>query len=136
MRELKIAAWCRQHLQPELIDGFAKSGIPLSKEFALMDIMPEGRIVGRLIKECETNFKAAKVTFHYNYADAIKVQIMLLPSSELGSCQLELTMKIRSIMVGQETTGHSGMMKACTIPRMLEIAKCIEEKAPNLLYKF
>lgn len=139
MRDLKIALiGSGSTYSPELIHGFLTREDKMRvREFALMDITPERlEIVGGLIKRMCTNFKVQpEVNFYSELEPAISGADYVVTQFRVGL--LPARVKDEGIpqkfgILGQETTGPGGFAKALrTIPKVLEVAKCMEKCAPN-----
>ncbi len=140
MRSLKITIiGAGSTYSPELVDGFIKRQDSMKvKEFALMDVNLERlKIVGGLIKRmCREGFEdLPEVTFHDSIESALTGADYVVTQLRVGGMPARAQDEIiplKYCIIGQETTGPGGFMKALrTIPHILKIAKCIEEKAPN-----
>lgn len=123
---------------PELIDGFIrwKDQIPV-EEFAFMDVDERKRdIVGglciRMLRyagmECRTVL-TDELDRAIEHADFVITQIRV---GKLPARILDETIPMKYGLLGQETTGIGGFMKAQrTIPVMCHIADRIRELAPD-----
>ena len=125
---------------PELAIGFIRQleYLPI-KELCLMDIDRErlsmvGCFVKRMVKNMGEPFKV-KLTF--NRRDAISGADYIITQFRVGQMAARRNDEYlgqRHGLIGQETTCIGGMAKALrTIPVILDIAKDIEELAPNAL---
>lgn len=138
MKELKICViGAGSTYSPELIDGFMNRQDKMKvREFALMDIHPERlQIVGGLIQRMCKNFEnPPKVVLTQDLKEAVTGADYVVTQFRVG--QLPARVKDERIplkygYIGQETTGPGGFAKALrTIPKILEITKCMEEYAP------
>jgi len=123
---------------PELIDGFIKrkNELPVT-DFYLMDIDKHKlEIVGNFAKRMlDANDIKCKFVLTEDLKTAVKDADFVLAQIRVG--KLEARIKDEKIplkygLIGQETTGIGGFMKALrTIPAMMEIAECIENYSPN-----
>jgi 6-phospho-beta-glucosidase len=123
---------------PELVQGLIKlhPNLPL-KELWLMDIDQErlqivGSFTKRIVKAAGNPFS---VTLSNNQREAISGASYIITQLRVGQMQARKNdeyLGMRHGLIGQETTGVGGMAKAMrTIPVILDIAKDIEELAPN-----
>jgi len=123
---------------PELVNGFIKSGneLPIS-EFCLMDIDARklnilGGITRRMFAEAGIN---CTVTCTENREIALRNSDYVVSQIRVG--QMDARIKDEKIpleydLIGQETTGIGGFMKAVrTIPVMLKIAREMEKYCPE-----
>ena len=125
---------------PELIKGFIElqDRLPLT-ELALMDIQPQRlEIVGDFCERIAEHAGARfKVTLTDNRRDAIRGAAYVLTQLRVGfipARREDEYLGKRHGLVGQETTGIGGMAKALrTIPVVLDIAKDIQELAPDAM---
>jgi len=125
---------------PELIKGFIElqDRLPLT-ELALMDIQPQRlEIVGDFCERIAQHAGARfKVTLTDNRRDAIRGAAYVLTQLRVGfipARREDEYLGKRHGLVGQETTGIGGMAKALrTIPVVLDIAKDIQELAPDAM---
>ena len=123
---------------PELVQGLIKlhPGLPL-KELCLMDIDQERlQIVGDFIKRIvHAAGNPFAVTLSNNQRESIAGASYVITQLRVGQMQARKNdeyLGYRHGLIGQETTGVGGMAKALrTIPVILQIAKDIEELAPN-----
>lgn len=125
---------------PELIKGFLEriATIPLT-ELWLMDIdETKLQIVGgfarRMVTAKDSPFKVELTT---NRKDAIRGAAYVITQIRVGKLPARRSDEYlgqKYGLIGQETTGVGGMAKALrTIPVLLDIARDIEELAPNAL---
>jgi len=123
---------------PELIDGFIKrkNELPVT-DFYLMDIDNRKlKIVGNFAKRMlDTNDIKCNFVMTEDLKTAVKDADFVLSQIRVG--KLEARIKDEKIplkygLIGQETTGIGGFMKALrTIPVMMEIAENIENYSPD-----
>jgi len=123
---------------PELIDGFIKrkNELPVT-DFYLMDIDKRKlKIVGNFAKRMlDANDIKCKFVMTEDLKTAVKDADFVLSQIRVG--KLEARIKDEKIplkygLIGQETTGIGGFMKALrTIPVMMEIAENIENYSPD-----
>jgi len=126
---------------PELIDGFIQHEKNLKVgEIALFDIDEErlkvvGGMADRMVKYAEMD---TRVTLHLKRQPAIEGARFVLSSMRVGQMPariLDEKIPLRYNVIGQETTGPGGTLKAWrTIPVTLEIAKDMEKYAPYAWY--
>lgn len=123
---------------PELIDGFLKRSEKLDVgEFVLMDVDARKlNIVGALVKrmvakaglECEVQL-TEDLDNAITGADYVVTQFRV---GGLEARARDESIPLKYGMIGQETTGPGGFMKAMrTIPVILDIAKRMERLAPK-----
>ncbi|MBL7006195.1 MAG: 6-phospho-beta-glucosidase [Spirochaetia bacterium] len=123
---------------PELIDGFIgrKDEIPVEL-ISLMDIDREKlRITGEMtIRMLNHAGMKTRVKTVFTYEEAVKGADFVLGQIRVGKLParvLDERIPLKYGLIGQETTGIGGLMKALrTIPVMGEIAECIERVNPN-----
>lgn len=140
-RELKIAViGGGSSYTPELIEGFIQNyeTLPVT-EIVLVDI-PEGahklKIVGQLAgRMIEASGLPIKLVMTMNRRSALVGATFVTTQMRVGLLQARAwdeTIPLKYGMIGQETTGPGGMMKALrTIPVLLDICKDIEELCPD-----
>jgi 6-phospho-beta-glucosidase len=125
---------------PELVQGFLKlhPGLPLD-EIWLMDI-DEARlqIVGgfaqRIVQAVGDPFKVILSSDQRQAVTGADYVITQLRVGQMQARRNDEYLGQRHGLIGQETTGVGGMAKALrTIPVILDIAKDIQETAPNAL---
>ncbi|MBI9050493.1 MAG: 6-phospho-beta-glucosidase [Anaerolineaceae bacterium] len=125
---------------PELVQGLIKltPDLPL-KELWLMDIDRQrldvvGGFVQRMVCAAGNPFK---VTLSQDQRASIENADYIISQLRVGQMQARREdeyLGLRHGLIGQETTGIGGMAKALrTIPVVLNIAKDIQELAPNAL---
>ncbi|WP_025852069.1 6-phospho-beta-glucosidase [Paenibacillus ehimensis] len=125
---------------PELIEGFIvhHDRFPVT-DLWLVDI-PEGehklRIVGQLAQHMVEKSKLPiAVRLTTNRREALAGADFVTTQLRVGLLEARIrdeTIPLRYGMIGQETTGPGGMMKALrTIPVLLDIAKDMEELCPD-----
>jgi len=123
---------------PELIEGFIVRQDSLNfQSFYLMDIDKKKlEIVGGLAKRMleKKGFKG-KIVLTDNIDAAIEGADYIFAQIRVGGLAariLDEKIPLKYGLLGQETTGAGGFMKAIrTVPVMLEIARRIEKLAPN-----
>jgi 6-phospho-beta-glucosidase len=125
---------------PELVEGFIKryNEMPI-RELWLVDI-EEGRhkleIVGQLAKRMvEQAGLPIDVLLTFNRREAIAGADFVTTQMRVGLLEARRRdehIPIKHGVIGQETTGPGGMLKALrTVPVILDICRDIEELAPN-----
>jgi 6-phospho-beta-glucosidase len=125
---------------PELIEGFIinYSTLPVT-EIVLVDI-PEGlrklTIVGQLAQRMiEKSGLPIEVTLTLDRRQALVGSQFVTTQMRVGLLEArgwDESIPLKYGMIGQETTGPGGMMKALrTIPVLLDICKDMEELCPN-----
>ncbi|OXS54760.1 6-phospho-beta-glucosidase [Cohnella sp. CIP 111063] len=125
---------------PELIEGFILNyrELPVT-EIWLVDI-PEGErklnIVGKLAQRMiEKSGLPINVRLTLNRREALDGADFVSTQMRVGLLQARIwdeTIPLKYGVIGQETTGPGGMMKALrTIPALLDIARDMEELCPN-----
>ncbi|MBD2870931.1 6-phospho-beta-glucosidase [Paenibacillus arenilitoris] len=125
---------------PELIEGFIlnHNALPVD-EIVLVDV-PEGRhkleVVGRLAQRMvEKSGLPIDVTMTLDRRSALKGAAFVSTQLRVGLLEArgwDETIPLKHGMIGQETTGPGGMMKALrTIPVLLDICKDMEELCPD-----
>ncbi|MBU5673583.1 6-phospho-beta-glucosidase [Paenibacillus brevis] len=140
-RELKIAViGGGSSYTPELIEGFIQNyeTLPVT-EIVLVDI-PEGahklKIVGQLAERMiAASGLPIKLEMTMDRRSALTGATFVTTQMRVGLLQARAwdeTIPLKYGMIGQETTGPGGMMKALrTIPVLLDICKDIEELCPD-----
>ncbi len=126
---------------PELIDGFINHENELKvEEISLYDIDKErldvvGGMADRMVKYAEMD---TKITMHTKREPAIEGAKFVLSSMRVGQMQariLDEKIPLKYSVIGQETTGPGGTLKAWrTIPVTLDIAHEMEKYAPDAWY--
>lgn len=125
---------------PELIEGFILNyaTFPVT-EIVLVDI-PEGRnklaIVGQLAKRMiEKSGLPIKLDLTLDRRSVLADADFVTTQMRVGRLEArgwDESIPLKYNMIGQETTGAGGMMKALrTIPVLLEICKDMEELCPD-----
>jgi 6-phospho-beta-glucosidase len=125
---------------PELVQGFIKlhPELPL-KELWLMDIDEErlqivGSFAQRIVQAAGSTFKVILSTEQRQAVSGADYVITQLRVGQMQARRNDEYLGKRHGIIGQETTGVGGMAKALrTIPVILNIAKDIQETAPNAL---
>ncbi|KFK93069.1 MULTISPECIES: 6-phospho-beta-glucosidase [unclassified Serratia (in: enterobacteria)] len=126
---------------PELVEGLIQriAELPVT-ELALVDVEP-GRekvaIIAALTQRmlARNGLEQVKVSVHFELDEAIRGAKFVLTQLRVGqlparAADERLGLKYR--LIGQETTGIGGFAKALrTIPVMLNIARKVEQLAPN-----
>lgn len=139
MRDLKIAViGAGSTYTPELINGFITRKCQLSiKSLYLMDIdMHKLEIVAGLAERMlKTNDMKADMVLTSDLDEAIKDADYVLCQIRVGGLDSRIKdekIPLKYYLLGQETTGAGGFMKAMrTIPVMMNVAKTMEKLAPN-----
>ena len=139
MRKLKAAIiGAGSTYTPELIEGFIVRQASLNfQEFYLMDIDEKKLgIVGGLAKRMlEAKGFTGKVVLTGNLDEAIEGADYVFAQIRVGGLAariLDEKIPLKHGLLGQETTGVGGFMKALrTVPVMLDMARRIEKLAPN-----
>jgi len=123
---------------PELIEGFIVRQKSLNiQSFYLMDIDKEKlEIVGGLAKRMlEAQKFLGKVVLTCDLDEAIEGADYIFAQIRVGGLAariLDEKIPLKYGLLGQETTGAGGFMKAIrTVPVMMDIARRIEKLAPN-----
>ena len=139
MRKLKAAViGAGSTYTPELIRGFIDRQDSLDfQKFYLVDINREKLdIVGGLAKRmlAAKGFKG-EIVLTQNHDEAIKGADYIFAQIRVGGMEARIRdekIPLKYGLLGQETTGAGGFMKAMrTIPVMLDIARRIEKLAPD-----
>ncbi len=125
---------------PELLNGFIErqDAFPLD-ELWLMDIDPArlevvGGFAQRMVKAAGAGFKVVLSTDQRAAIDGASYVLTQLRVGQMAARREDEYLGRRHGLVGQETTGVGGMAKALrTIPVVLDIARDIEELAPDAL---
>jgi len=139
MRKLKAAViGAGSTYTPELIRGFIDRQDTLNfQSFYLMDINKEKLdITGALAKRMlEAKGFKGEFKLTCSHDEAIKDSDYIFAQIRVGGMQARIRdekIPLKHGLLGQETTGAGGFMKALrTIPVMMDIAKKIEVHAPN-----
>ena len=139
MRALKAAIiGAGSTYTPELIEGFIARQESLNfRSFYLMDINKEKLdIVGSLAKRMlESKGFTGKVVLTCDLDEAVAGADYIFSQIRVGGLAariLDEKIPLKYGLLGQETTGAGGFMKAIrTVPVMLDIARRIEKLAPN-----
>ncbi|MFC9709740.1 6-phospho-beta-glucosidase [Paenibacillus sp. NPDC056933] len=125
---------------PELVEGFILHHAELPvRELWLVDIEPGQRklnIVGNLAKRMvEKSGLPIEVHLTLDRREAIQGADFVSTQMRVGMLEarsLDESIPLKYGVIGQETTGPGGMMKALrTIPVLLDICRDIEELAPD-----
>jgi 6-phospho-beta-glucosidase len=139
MNDLKIAIiGAGSTYTPELIDGFIKrkNELPVTS-FYLMDIdRRKLGIVGKFVKRMlDANDIKCKFVMTEDLKTAVKNADFVLAQVRVGKLDARIKdekIPLKYDLIGQETTGIGGFMKALrTIPVMMEIAEYIENYSPD-----
>jgi 6-phospho-beta-glucosidase len=139
MRELKAAViGAGSTYTPELIEGFIERQKNLNfQTFFLMDINKEKLdVVGSLARRMlEAKGFKGKVVLTQNLDESLKGADYVFAQIRVGGLAARIRdekIPLKYGLLGQETTGAGGFMKAVrTLPVMLDIAKRMEKLAPN-----
>jgi len=123
---------------PELIKGFIRRKGSLNVgSFYMMDINKEKNeiVSGLAIRMLDHFGMDTKVILTDNLEEAIDKADYVLGQIRVGGLDARITdekIPLKYDLLGQETTGMGGLMKALrTLPVLEEIAKIIEKKAPE-----
>lgn len=138
-RKLKVAiVGSGSTYTPELIKGFISRKDSLKVDsFYMMDINREkNTIVSNLAKRMLKNYGMdTQVVITENLSEAIENADYVLGQIRVGGLDSRIKdekIPLKYNLLGQETTGAGGFMKALrTLPVLEEIAHVIEQKAPN-----
>ncbi|HEI8868996.1 TPA: 6-phospho-beta-glucosidase [Serratia odorifera] len=126
---------------PELVEGLIQriDQLPVS-ELALVDVEP-GRekvaIIAALTKRmlARHGLEQVKVSVHFSLDEAIRGARFVLTQFRVGQLPARAAderLGLKYHLIGQETTGVGGFAKALrTIPVMLDIARKVEQSAPD-----
>jgi 6-phospho-beta-glucosidase len=125
---------------PELVNGFLSrlASFPLN-ELWLMDIDPKrlqivGEFAQRMVKAKGSPFEVFLTTNQRQAVDASAYVITQLRVGMMPARRCDEYLGRNHNLIGQETTGIGGMAKALrTIPVILDIAREIQESAPQAL---
>ena len=139
MRELKAAIiGAGSTYTPELIEGFIDRRKSLDfRSFYLMDINKEKLdIVGALAQRMLTSKGfSGKVVLTQDLDEALTAADYIFAQIRVGGLAARIRdekIPLKYGLLGQETTGAGGFMKAIrTLPVMLDMAKRIEKLAPD-----
>ncbi len=139
MRKLKVAViGAGSTYTPELIEGFiAKKGYLDADSFYLMDIDPyKLEIIGGLSKRMlEAAGYPARVILTRDLDEAVEGADYVLAQVRVGRLDARIRdekIPLKYDLLGQETTGAGGFMKALrTIPVIMDVAKRMERLAPD-----
>ncbi len=126
---------------PELIDGFIQNEPNLKVgEIALFDVDEErlGIVGGMAQRQVQYAELDTRVTLNYDRPRAIDGAKFVLSSMRVGHMAariLDEKIPLKYGVIGQETTGPGGTLKAWrTIPVSLDIARDMEKYAPDAWY--
>lgn len=121
---------------PELIEGFIRyfDELPVA-EVRLMDISTDRlKVVGDLVQRMFGDLPIT-LTRTTDIKEAVEGADFVLSQLRVGGLKaraLDEQIPLKHGVLGQETTGPGGFAKALrTVPVMLEIARAIEQYAPN-----
>lgn len=139
MKGLKVAViGAGSTYTPELINGFiTRKHVLKVDSFFLMDIdRPKLEIVAGLAKRMlETNGMNPRFVLTENLDEAIDGADYVLGQVRVGKLDARIRdekIPLKYDLLGQETTGAGGFMKALrTIPVIINVAKKMEKLAPN-----
>jgi 6-phospho-beta-glucosidase len=139
MRALKLAViGSGSTYTPELINGFiTRMGCLKLDSVYLMDIDENKRIiVGNLVKRIlKAHGVPARVVFTGSVEEAVEGADYVIGQVRVGRLEarvLDEKIPLKYGLLGQETTGIGGFMKALrTIPVIMNVAKTMERLAPN-----
>ncbi|GGE52483.1 6-phospho-beta-glucosidase [Pullulanibacillus camelliae] len=123
---------------PEILEGLAshKATLPV-EEIMLMDINPERLEIMYHFSKRYAAFHGLDVTINRttDLEEAVKNKEIILTQIRVGGNQARVNdekIPLKYGIIGQETTGPGGFMKALrTLPAMLKIAKAVEKHSPN-----
>jgi 6-phospho-beta-glucosidase len=126
---------------PEFVDGFIQhEGEVALEEIALHDINEDrlhvvGGMIERMLRYAELD---TRVTLTTTRPEAIEGAEFIVSAIRVGGMEARIRdekIPLKYDVVGQETTGPGGTLKAWrTIPIALEIARDLEKYAPNAWY--
>ena len=126
---------------PELIDGFIQHEGDLKVgEIALFDIDEERlRIVGgmaeRMVRYAEMDTRVTTTKERARAVDGAGFVLSSMRVGQMGARVLDEKIPLKYGVIGQETTGPGGTLKAWrTIPVTLDIARDMEKYAPDAWY--
>ncbi|MBC7233074.1 MAG: 6-phospho-beta-glucosidase [Chloroflexi bacterium] len=126
---------------PEFVDGFIQRREQLSVgEIALYDINAERlELVGGLVRRMAAHAGLETTVATYtNRPAAIEGADFIISQIRVGGVDARIRdekIPLKYNVIGQETTGPGGFMKAMrTIPATLDIARDVERYAPNAWY--
>lgn len=139
MKKLKIAViGAGSTYTPELMNGFITRNKQLKVDsFYMMDIDKEKTeiVTGLGKRMLEANGLNARVIITDKMEEAIEGADYVLGQIRVGKLDARIRdekIPLKYDLLGQETTGAGGFMKALrTIPVMMDIAKTIERLSPN-----
>ncbi len=139
MKQLKIAIiGSGSTYTPELIEGLiARKESLMLKNITMMDINKEkNEIVGSLVKRMLAHHQIqAELILTDSLEEAVKDADYILGQIRVGMLDARIRdekIPLKYGLIGQETTGIGGFMKAMrTIPVMMNLAKTIETLAPD-----
>lgn len=139
MKKLKIAViGAGSTYTPELMNGFITRNKQLNVDsFYMMDIDKEKTeiVTGLGKRMLEANGLNARVIITDKMDEAIEGADYVLGQIRVGKLDARIRdekIPLKYDLLGQETTGAGGFMKALrTIPVMMDIAKKIERLSPN-----
>lgn len=139
MRKMKVAViGAGSTYTPELINGFItrRDHMPVDSIY-LMDIdMEKMKIVAGLAKRMlDANQMDCRLVLTQDLDEAIEGADFVLGQVRVGKLDARIKdekIPLKYDLLGQETTGAGGFMKALrTIPVIMEVARRIERLAPN-----
>ena len=139
MRNLKVAViGSGSTYTPELVDGFLRRVDSLRVDsFYMMDIDAEKNAIVSALAERMVRAKAtgARVVVTDSLEEAVEGADYVLGQVRVGKLDARIKdekIPLRYGMLGQETTGAGGFLKALrTIPVMLNVARTMERLAPR-----
>lgn len=123
---------------PEIIEGLAETRekLPVT-DITLMDIDPERLEIMMAFLQRYTQHHELPVHIHHttDLVEAVKNQDFVLTQIRVGGNKARIQdekIPLKYGVIGQETTGPGGYMKALrTIPAILEVARAIETHNPE-----
>lgn len=139
MRNLKVAViGAGSTYTPELIQGFISRKDSLHAEsLYMMDIDREKtEVVAGLVKRMlEVNGIATRVAITENLEEAVEGADYVLGQVRVGKLEARINdekIPLKYNLLGQETTGAGGLMKALrTIPVIMDVSRKMERLAPK-----
>ena len=138
MKDLKIAViGAGSTYTPELVNGFiTRKDVINAKYFYFMDIDRDKTeiVAGLAERMLEANGMSGKIIFTESLDEAIEGADYVLGQVRVGKLKARVNdekIPLKYDLLGQETTGAGGFMKAMrTIPVIMNVAKTIERLAP------
>jgi 6-phospho-beta-glucosidase len=123
---------------PEFVDGFIVHRDEVQvEEIALHDISPErlevvGGLVERMVRHADLPTRITRTTDRAAALDGAAFVISQIRVGGMAARIRDEKIPLAHGVVGQETTGPGGTLKAWrTIPAVLDIARDVERRAPD-----